>query len=93
MQYVMTRIDANMWRVATDVLDPFSDSIDLYIIVYGYNCKVTDDGYTDYNLACLGKDVVDYKEIKAISKWDDRDELIETVLKEITNAYKDLNNE
>lgn len=85
----MTRIDANKWRVATEILDPFSDSIDLYVITYGdgYNCKVTDDGYTDYNLACLGKDV-DYKEIEAIGKWDDRDKLIETVLKEITNVYK-----
>ncbi|RMC46525.1 hypothetical protein F5ESL0230_04515 [Lactobacillus sp. ESL0230] len=90
MQYAMTRIKKNTWKVAIDALDPFSDSMELYVIGYadGNNCKVTDDGYTDYNLACLGKIVSNRdKEIYAIGKWDNLDKLIEIVLQKIISAY------
>lgn len=92
MKYIITRIDKHIWHVDTNLLDPFSDLTQLCVIGYadGNNCKVTDDGYTNYNLTCLGKKV-GYKEIKTIGKWDDRDELIEQVLQKIISAYDKCN--
>ncbi|MCO6527793.1 MAG: hypothetical protein J6565_03080 [Lactobacillus sp.] len=92
MKYTMTKIKEKTWRVAIEALDPFSDSMELYVITYGDGdiCKVTDDGYTNYNLACLGKKV-SYKDIYAIGKWDNLDKLIEIVLQKIISAYDKYN--
>lgn len=79
--------------IDTDVLDPFSDSIQLYAKVDDNdNCVVTDDGYTSYNFMCYGQKLETDSDgdIVVKGKWSDLDQLVRKEINLIMQAYSKL---
>lgn len=89
-KYKISKIDTNLWDIQVNVLDPYSDYIQLFIFKNSDNIyTVTDDGYTDYNLACIGKiSTITGKEISVTGTWQDKDNMIKYVVDTITYMYK-----
>lgn len=60
---------ANTYEVLTDAIDPFGDGIQLTLIKKGDSYKITDYGYTLFNIECMGVELAKHKdEIKNIVK-------------------------
>jgi hypothetical protein len=86
--YSKRKVKSNMYEICLNRLDPFSDCIGIYVIKKGQQCIVTDDGYTNYNLLCLGKDISDnVPDISITGKWKDVDKLIYKLADNIADTY------